>query len=94
MSILSICISACMTRLVFFAIGVAHSLGQRGRNDLPRDAKLVLQPAALLFHSALGSFSHNSSTSSCVSQFTTNEMAGENLNCGPPFNAMKSCPSI
>jgi hypothetical protein len=40
------------------------------------------------------SFSHNSSTSSWVSQFTKNEIAGENLNAGPPFNAMNSCPSI
>src|SRR6266852_2257095 len=39
------------------------------------------------------SFSQNSSTSSCVSQFTTNDMASVNLNCGPPFNAMNSCPS-
>src|SRR4030095_10980527 len=39
------------------------------------------------------SFSHNSSTSSCVLQSTPNEMASVNLKCGPPFNAMKSSPS-
>src|ERR1700733_2657852 len=39
------------------------------------------------------SFSHNSSTSLCVSQFTKKEIAGENLYCGPPFNAVNSCPS-
>src|SRR3972149_9809250 len=39
------------------------------------------------------SLSHNLSTSSCVSQFTTNDMAGEKLNIGPPFNATNSCPS-
>src|SRR5437870_386191 len=39
------------------------------------------------------SFSHKSSTSSCVSQFTKNDMAGENLKTGPPFNAMNCCPS-
>src|SRR6059058_1910153 len=39
------------------------------------------------------SFSHKSSTSSCVSQFTKNDMAGENLKTGPPFNAMNVCPS-
>src|SRR5918911_267494 len=35
----------------------------------------------------------SSSTSSCVSQFTKNDMAGENLKTGPPFNAINSCPS-
>src|SRR5229473_48650 len=39
------------------------------------------------------SFSHNSSTSSWVSQLTKNDTAGENVNCGPPFNAMNGCPS-
>src|SRR5690242_4528364 len=39
------------------------------------------------------SFSHKSSTSSCVLQFTKNDMAGENLKTGPPFNAINSCPS-
>src|SRR6185503_21364149 len=39
------------------------------------------------------SFSQSSSTSSCVSQFTNNEIASVNLKCGPPFNAMNFCPS-
>src|SRR5947209_14980855 len=39
------------------------------------------------------SFSHKSSSSSCVSQLTKNDMAGENLKTGPPFNAMNCCPS-
>src|SRR2546425_13330118 len=47
----------------------------------------------LSFFPPLESFSHNSSTSLCVSQFTTNEMASVNLNCGPPFSATNSCPS-
>src|SRR5437016_1800553 len=38
------------------------------------------------------SFSHISSTSCCVSQFTKNDTAGEKENCGPPFSATKSCP--
>src|SRR6266436_558574 len=38
------------------------------------------------------SFSHNSSTSCCVSQFTTNDIASVKLNCGPPFRATNSCP--
>src|SRR5260370_16869609 len=40
------------------------------------------------------SFSHNSSTSCCVSQFTKNDTAGVKVNCGPPFSAKKSCPSL
>src|ERR1700731_808850 len=39
------------------------------------------------------SFSHSSSTSCCVSQFTKNDMAGEKVNCGPPFSAKNCCPS-
>src|ERR1051325_10426569 len=39
------------------------------------------------------SFSHNSSTSCCVSQLTRNDIAGENLNIEPPFTAMNVCPS-
>src|SRR6267142_2264219 len=33
------------------------------------------------------------STSSCVSQFTTSDIASVNLKCGPPFNAVNCCPS-
>src|SRR6266487_111831 len=39
------------------------------------------------------SFSHKSSSSSCASQSIKNDMAGENLKTGPPFNAMNCCPS-
>src|SRR5258708_22267056 len=39
------------------------------------------------------SFAQNVSTSSWVSQFTTNDTAGEKLNFGPPFSARNSCPS-
>src|SRR5271155_5129876 len=39
------------------------------------------------------SFSHSSSTSSCVSQLTNNEMAGEKVNWGPPLSAKNCCPS-
>src|SRR5712692_1579359 len=39
------------------------------------------------------SFSQRPSTSACVSQFTTKEMAGEKVNCGPPLRAKNSCPS-
>lgn len=29
----------------------------------------------------------------CVSELMKNDMAGVKENCGPPFNAMNSCPS-
>src|SRR5207249_1340091 len=45
------------------------------------------------FSPPLESFSHSSSTSSCVLQFTKNDMASENLNSGPPLSAINSCPS-
>src|SRR6266568_8365521 len=41
----------------------------------------------------MDSLSQTSSTSSCVLQFTTNDMASVNLKRGPPFNAVNSCPS-
>src|SRR5258705_4871946 len=47
----------------------------------------------LCFSPPAESFSQNSSTSSCVSQFTKNEMAGEKVKTGPPFSAKNSCPS-
>src|SRR5919199_267600 len=39
------------------------------------------------------SFSQKLSISCCVSQLTKNDIAGENLKIGPPFNAMNRCPS-
>src|SRR5438105_9366385 len=39
------------------------------------------------------SFVQNLSTSACVLQFTTNEMASVNLKCGPPLSATNSSPS-
>src|SRR5437899_4500085 len=54
---------------------------------------LSLSQPHLLFCPPAESCSHNSSTSSCVSQFTKNDMAGEKVNCGPPFNAMNCSPS-
>src|SRR2546430_707283 len=54
---------------------------------------LSLSQPHLDFSPPAESFSQNLSTSSCVSQFTTNDMASENLKCGPPFSAMNSWPS-
>jgi hypothetical protein len=39
------------------------------------------------------SFVQKWSTSSCVSQFTTSDIASVNLKSGPPLSAVKSCPS-
>src|SRR6185503_5031392 len=39
------------------------------------------------------SFFQNLSTSACVVQFTTNEMASVNLNSGPPLRARNFSPS-
>src|SRR5713226_3312754 len=47
----------------------------------------------LCFSPPSESFFHRSSTSCCVLQFTKNDMAGEKVNCGPPFSAKNSCPS-
>src|ERR1700720_748792 len=54
---------------------------------------LSLSQPQLSFFPPSESFSHSSSTSCCVLQSTSNEIAGVKVNCGPPFNAMKSCPS-
>src|SRR5437762_12480990 len=50
------------------------------------------QPHSTCFPPA-ESFFQNVSTSSCVSQFTTNDMASVNLKCGPPLSPTNSCPS-
>src|ERR1700682_3406053 len=47
----------------------------------------------LCFSPPSESFFHSSSTSCWVSHFTKNDIAGENVNCGPPFSAENSCPS-
>src|SRR6266404_4021691 len=50
------------------------------------------QPHCTSFPPAESVF-QNRSTSACVLQLTTNEMASVNLKCGPPLSARKSCPS-
>src|SRR5882762_11517770 len=54
---------------------------------------LSLSQPHLSFFPPADSFSHSSSTSCCVSQFTKNDTAGEKVKCGPPLSAKKSCPS-
>src|ERR1700736_151101 len=93
MSILSICNIASMALFDFS--------GSLSPNSLPRAEGMICQDRPYLslsqphlsFLPPSESFSHSLSTSCCVSQFTKNDIAGVNLNCGPPFRAMNSCPS-
>src|SRR5438046_10094241 len=93
MSIFFIGIIARMTR---FAL-----VGSLSPNSLPSTVGTICQDTPNLSFSQphwsldppADSFSHSASTSGCVSQFTKNEIAGVNLNCGPPFRAKNSWPS-
>src|ERR1700686_1138175 len=84
---------ACMTLFAFLA--------SLSCNNLPRIEGMICHDRPYLsfsqphlsFFPPFESFSHSSSTSCCVSQYTKNDIAGVNLNCGPPFRAKKSCPS-
>ena len=67
----------------FSGSGSLRNSPQRLRHDLPRDAEPVREPAAQLRlrgRRRSESSSQKWSTSSCVSQSTTNEMAGVNVN--------------
>src|SRR5262249_52375170 len=77
----------------FLSVLVLHHLADVRGNDLPRNAEFVPEPAALFGSPPSESFFQSSSISFCVPQFAMNEMARENLKCGPPFNARNSCPS-
>src|SRR6185437_7234992 len=75
--------------------------GSLSCNILPRIEGMICQDRPYLslsqphlpFSPPSESFSHSSSTSSCVSQLTKSEMAGVKVKCGPPLNAKNSCPS-
>src|SRR5436190_3917485 len=54
---------------------------------------LSLSQPQLFFSPPSESFSHNSSTSCCVSQFTKNDIAGVKEKWGPPLSAKNCCPS-
>src|ERR1700724_777498 len=88
MSILSICNIASMTLFDFSGSLSPNILPRAVRNDSPRQTILIFEPAASVFFTALENFSHSSSTSYCVWQFTKNDIAGVSVNCGPPFRAM------
>src|SRR5258708_9700104 len=80
--------------LADFSASLSLSISPKAVGMICHDSPyLSLSQPHLCFSPPAESLSHKSSTSSCVLQFTKNDMAGENLKCGPPFNAMKSCPS-
>src|SRR4051794_30721543 len=93
MSILSICSSACMTRLDFAASWLCNSSASAVGVICHDTPNLSFSQPQRLFSPPAESCSHSLSTSACVSQLTTNEMASVNLKCGPPFNAVNCCPS-
>src|SRR2546422_11610865 len=93
MSSFTILSMACMTRCDFAAsLSLNNSPKTVGTicQDMP-DLSFS-QPHCTSFPPA-ESFFQNLSTSACVLQFTTNDMASVNLKCGPPCSATKSCPS-
>src|SRR5581483_5696576 len=93
MSNLTILSMACMTRCDF-----AASLSLK---SLPKIVGTICQESPYLSFSQphwtsvppAESFRQYLSTSACVLQFTTNDMASVNLKCGPPLSATYSCPS-
>src|SRR6266571_2314418 len=94
MSSLTILSRACMTRCDFVAslllISSTKTVGtichERPNLSLSQPHCTSLPPAE--------SFLQYRSSSVCVLQFTTNEIASLNSKCGPPFNAMNFCRSI
>src|SRR5260370_39349779 len=83
----------CMTLFAFPASLSCSSLPRTEGMICQHRPNLSFSQPHLPFAPHAESLSHSSSTSPCVSQFTNNEMAGVNVNCGPPFSARNSCPS-
>src|SRR5216684_7062872 len=84
---------AFMTRFAFSTSLSCNSLPRTDGMICHDRPYLSFSQPHLFFSPPAESFSHSSSTSCCVSQFTKNDIAGEKVNCGPPFSAKKSCPS-
>src|SRR6267142_4816305 len=83
---------ACMTRFDFAASLSCNSSTKTVGMTCHDRPYLSLSQPHLDFFPSFESFSHRLSTSCCVSQFTTNDIASVKVNCGPPFSAMNSCP--
>src|SRR6266508_2643541 len=93
MSNLSICSIACMTLFDFSGSLAPYNSPKTLGTTCHHRPYLSFSQPHLDFSPPSESLSQNSSTSSCVSQFTTNEMASVNLNRGPAFKATNSWPS-
>src|SRR5947209_17092601 len=82
-----------MTLLAFTA-SLSPNISPKAEGMICHDRPyLSFSQPHLSFFPPAESFSHSSSTSCCVSQFTKNDIAGVKLNCGPPLSAKKFCPS-
>src|SRR3977135_2062986 len=94
MSSFLLCSSACLARCDR-ALSLSPSSSGRtvGTSCHDRPYRSLSQPQRSSLPPA-DSIPHSASISACVSQFTTNEIASENLNCGPPFSAVNCCPLI
>src|SRR5437773_6059931 len=93
MSSFTILSIACMTRCDFAASLSLNSSPKTVGTICHESPYLSLsQPHSTSLPPA-ESFVQNLSTSACVLQFTTNEMASVNLKCGPPLSATNSSPS-
>src|SRR5262245_38837969 len=93
MSILSICSMAFMT-LSDFSSSLSCNITPKADGMICQASPyLSLSQPHLCFSPPAESLSQNSSTSSCVSQSTKNDIAGEKVKSGPPLKAMNSCPS-
>src|SRR6266567_7379683 len=80
--------------LLAFAGSLSPNISPKAEGMICHDRPyLSLSQPHLSFWPPSESFSHSSSTSCCVSQFTKNDMAGVKVNCGPPLSAKNSCPS-
>src|SRR5438552_4012335 len=89
-SILSILSMACTTVCDFCGSGSFISLPKTLGMICHDKPNLSLSQPQRLFSPPAESFSHSSSTSSCVSQLTKNEIASVNLNFGPAFRPINS----
>src|SRR5439155_23598549 len=84
---------ACMTRFAFArSASLSSSLKTVGTTCQERPYLSLSHPHGPSSPPAESLVQH-SSTSCCDVQSTTNDTASVNLYCGPPFNAMKGCPS-
>src|SRR4030095_11230805 len=93
MSSFTILSMACMTRRDFAASLLLNNSPKTTGTICHESPYLSLSQPHWTSLPPAESFFQNLSTSACVLQLTTNDVASVKGNCGPPFNATKSCPS-